>query len=127
MKIRHMHVYMGMAFSILLFAGCSAWGPSTKGEAQFDGSAVESQSKTLGGVYKDVDSNGSIKPHPLEAGTGGRTDGVVIGGGPVDMPNIRTGQMEIKGTANQTPRLKIGETTYPSKSDGKSSSDDVAK
>ncbi|MGC4098595.1 MAG: hypothetical protein QM706_15895 [Nitrospira sp.] len=119
MTIRQTCAYVLMASGMMAFAGCSAWGPSSKGEAQLERSAVEGQSKSLAGVYEDVDLNGSIKSHPLEVGTGGRTDGVVIGGGPVDMPNIRTGQMETKGTANQTPKLKIGEKTMTPGSDSK--------
>ena len=119
MKIWYMGACIMFGCGLFSFGGCSAWGPSSKGETQFENSAVEGQSKSLAGMYEDVDSNGSIKSHPLEVGTGGRTDGVVIGGGPVDMPNIRTGQMEIKGTANQTPKLKIGEKTMTPESDSK--------
>jgi hypothetical protein len=119
MTIRQTCAYVLMASGMIAFAGCSAWGPSTKGEAQLDNRAVEGQSKSLAGVYEDVDSNGSIKSHPLEVGTEGQNNGVEIGGGPVDMPNIRTGQIETKGSANQTPRLKIGEKTMTPGSNSK--------
>ncbi len=48
---------------ILLFAGCAFVNDEPRGVAQFD-SALESKSKTLAGVYSDIGSNGSIKPHP---------------------------------------------------------------
>ena len=106
-----------MASGMFLFAGCSAWGPSTKGTAQFDSSDVEGQSKSLAGVYQDVQSNGSIKPHLQTAGVEGRVNGLVILGGPADMPNVKTGQNEIKGTADQTPKVRIGDSIFPPKSE----------
>ena len=119
MTIRHTCVGLVLASGMFSFAGCSAWGPSTKGEAQFDSSTVEGQSKSLAGVYEDVGLNGSIKPHPLEVGTEGRNKGVDIGGGPVDMSDMRMSQNEIKVFTNQPPRLKSGEKTFPSGSDSK--------
>lgn len=120
MTIRQTCVYVLMASGMITFAGCSAWGPSTKGEAQLDNSAVEGQSKSLAGVYKDVDSNGSIKPHPLEVGTDGRTDGVITLGGPAEVPNIKTGKIEQKGgTGDKTPKVRMGDQTFPSGSDSK--------
>lgn len=126
MKTKPTFAHMGMACSILVFAGCSLWGPSSKGEPE-SLSGPESQHKALAGVYEDVDSNGSIKSHPLEVGTEGRNKGVDIGGGPVDLSDMRMSQNEIKGFTNQTPRSKTGETSYPSKSQGKGSPDDSAK
>lgn len=126
MKTTHTYGYMGMACSMLLLAGCSLWGPSSKGEPE-SLSGPESQHKALAGVYEDVDSNGSIKSHPLEVGTEGRNKGVDIGGGPVDLSDMRMSQNEIKGFTNQTPRSKIGEAPYPAKSQGKGSPDDGAK
>ena len=113
--------------AILSFAGCSAWGPSTKGEAQFKSGAVEGQSKSLAGVYEDVDSNGSIKPHPETIGVEGRVNGLVILGGPADMPNVKTGQNEIKGTADKTPKMRIGDTTFPPKSERRGPQDDTER
>ena len=113
MKIWYRCAYLGMACSILSFGGCSAWGPSLKGEPE-SLSALENQHKSLAGVYGDVRSDGSIKPHPQTVGVEGRVDGLVILGGPADMPNIKTGQNEITGAADQTPEVRIGDTTYPS-------------
>ena len=110
---------MVMASGLFSIAGCSAWGPSTKGNAQFDSSAVEGQSKSLAGAYKDVGSNGSIQPHPETIGVEGRVNGLLIIGGPADVPNIKTGENEIKGSANQTPKARIGNTTIPSGADSK--------
>jgi hypothetical protein len=62
MIIRQMCVYVVMS-GILLFAGCAFVNYEPRDGAQFD-SALESQSKTLAGSYKDIGSNGSIKPHP---------------------------------------------------------------
>ena len=126
MKIKHTCGSMGMACSILVFAGCSLWGSSSKGEPE-SLSKLESQHNTLAGVYKDVDPNGSIKPHSLQVGTEGRTNDVVIGGEAVYLHNMRTGHNDMKGGANQTPRLKIGETSFLAKFEGKGSPDAVAK
>ena len=127
MNIRHICTYMVMATGMLIFAGCSAWGPSTKGTAQFQSSDVEGQSKSLAGVYQDVQSNGSIKPHLQTSGVEGRINGLVILGGPADMPNIKTGENEIKGTANQKPKVKIGDKTFPSGPDNTDSSKGFGK
>jgi hypothetical protein len=63
MIIRQTCVYMVMVSGILLFSGCAFVNYEPRDEAQFN-SALESQSKTLAGSYKDIGSNGSIKPHP---------------------------------------------------------------
>jgi len=94
------------ASGILSFAGCSLWGPESKGEAQFD-STAGSPSKSLAGMYSDLGSNGSIKPHPestykMNQESQGRSSGVVILGGPADMPDMRTGDTTIKGTTGGT-------------------------
>lgn len=60
MKTTQSYGYMGMACSILLFTGCSVWGPSSKGEPE-SLRGPDSQHNTLTGVYKDVDSNGGRK------------------------------------------------------------------
>jgi hypothetical protein len=63
MIIRQTCVYVVMVSGILLFAGCAFVNYEPHDGTQFD-SALESQSKTLAGSYKDIGSNGSIKPHP---------------------------------------------------------------
>jgi hypothetical protein len=127
MKVKHIYKCLGMACSIVSFAGCSAWGPSTKGEAQFNQNSLEGQSKSLAGVYPDVGSDGSIKPHSDLVGTEGRVDGLIILGGPADMPNIKTGQNELKESANQTPKLRMRDKTFPSGSDNTGSSKGFGK
>ena len=77
---------------------------------------MDGQSKSLAGAYQDVQSNGSLKPHIQKAGVEGRVTGLVILSGPADMPNIKTGENEIKGSANQTPKVTIGDQTFPSDS-----------
>ena len=59
MTIHQTCSYLVLVSVILSFAGCSAWGPSTKGAAQFDQGSLEGQSKSLAGVYRDVGSDGS--------------------------------------------------------------------
>jgi hypothetical protein len=119
-------VYIIMASGIFSFAGCSAWGPSTKGEPE-SLSALESQHKSLAGVYRDVGSDGAIKLHSDLVGTEGRVDGLIILGGPADMPNIKTGQNELKESANQTPKLRMRDKTFPSGSDNTGSSKGFGK
>ena len=68
-----------------------------------------------------------IKPHSDLVGTDGRINGLIILGGPADMPNIKTGQNEIKGTANQTPTVKMGDKTFPSGSENTDSSKGFGK
>ena len=63
MMMRQTCVYMVMVSGILLFAGCAFVNYEPHEGAQFD-STLESQSTTLAGSYKDIGSNGSIKPHP---------------------------------------------------------------
>ena len=63
MIIRQTCAYMVMVSGILLFAGCAFVNYGAHDEAQFD-SALQSQSTTLAGSYKDIGSNGSIEPHP---------------------------------------------------------------
>lgn len=127
MKVMDIYKCVGMACSILSFAGCSAWGPSTKGDAQFNQSSVQGQSKSLAGVYRDVGSDGSIQPHSDVLGTDGQINGLIILGGPADMPNIKTGQNEIKGSADQTPKVRMGDKTFPSGSENTDSSKGFGK
>ncbi len=119
MNTRDISTYMVIANCMISFPGCSAWGPSIKGTAQFTSNDVEGQSKSLAGVYEDVQPNGSLKPHVQKAGVEGRVNGLIILGGPADMPNIKTGGSEIKGSANETPKVTIGDQTFPSGSNSK--------
>jgi hypothetical protein len=119
MKIRHTCACVLAASGILSFAGCSLWGPESRGEAQSE-STLEGQSKSLAGVYRDIGSDGSIKPHLESVGTDGRIDGLIILGGSADIPDIKTGRSTIKGSMGQTtPKVKMGETTFPSESSSK--------
>jgi hypothetical protein len=109
MKSKHVCTGILMASGILSFAGCSLWGPESTGEAQFD-HTLESESKSLAGVYRDIGSDGSIQPHPESSNR--RTqepqdgaDGLIMLGSPVDMPDVKTGTSTIEGS--------IGGTTAP--------------
>jgi hypothetical protein len=94
MKIRRTCVYMVMVSGILLFAGCAFLADRPQGEAQPDSTTLATQSKSLAGSYRDVGSDGSIKPHPhpsynMSQEPESRTDGTMTLGAPVDMPNMR--------------------------------------
>ena len=110
-----------MASAMLSFAGCSLWGPNSKGKAQFESTEL-SPSMSLAGAYSDIGSDGSIKPHPestyqMNQDSQGRATGVIILGGPADMPNMRTGNSTIKGaTGGTTSRPEFG----PKSTDGAS-------
>lgn len=127
MTIRHTCVGLVLASGVLAFSGCSAWGPESRSESHFDASSVEGQSNSLAGLYRDIGSDGSIQPHPESVGVEGQVNGLVILGGPADIPNMKTGKNEIKGSADKTPKLRIGDITYPSDSDRRSSPGDVWK
>ena len=129
MTIRPACVYVVMVNTMFSFAGCSLWGPESRGAAQFDSSTLEGQSKSLAGVYRDIGTDGSIQPHPRSAGTGGgRIDDPIILGGPAYMPNIQTGTMELKGSKGPTtPTVRMGEKTFPSGSDKTGSPGGVGK
>ena len=64
MIIRQTCVYMVMVSGILLFAGCAFLADRPQGEAQPDSTTLATQSKSLAGSYRDLGSDGSIKPHP---------------------------------------------------------------
>ena len=94
MIIRQTCVYMVMVSGILLFAGCAFLADRPQGEAQLDSTTLATQSKSLAGSYRDVGSDGSIKPHPqpsykMSQEPESRTDGSITLGAPVDMPNMR--------------------------------------
>ena len=82
-----------MVSGILLFAGCAFMNDEPR-EAQFD-SALGSQSKTLAGSYKDIGSNGSIKPRPessykMSQEPQSQPIGEIILGGPAEVPDMTT-------------------------------------
>lgn len=87
-------VYMVMVSGILPLAGCYIMADRPQGEARPDSGTLGSQSKSLAGVYRDIGSDGSIKPHPqpsynMSQEPQTRTDGVITLGAPVDMPSIK--------------------------------------
>ena len=94
MIIRQACVYMVMMTGIFLFAGCAFLADKPQGVAQLDSTTLATQSKSLAGSYRDVGSDGSIKPHPhpsynVSQEPESQTDGAITLGGPVDMPSIR--------------------------------------
>ncbi len=112
MKIRHTCISLCMASGLLFNAGCSLMIDQSKGEPQSP-SALESQSKSLAGVYAHLESNGSIKPHPLFVGTAGQMNGHIILGGTADVLDIRTGTTTIKGSMGKAlGTVRMGETTF---------------
>jgi hypothetical protein len=106
MIIRQTCVYVVMLSGILLFAGCAFLADKPQGGAQFD-STLGSQSKSLAGSYRDIGSDGSIKPHPessykMSQEPQSRTEGAITLGKPGDMPDLKTGG--IRSTGGTTPR-----------------------
>ena len=94
MIIRPTCVFMAMMSGILLFAGCAFLADRPQGEAQPDSTTLATQSKSLAGSYRDVGSDGSIKPHPhpsynMSQEPESRTGDTITLGGPADMPNMR--------------------------------------
>ena len=119
MMIRQTCVYMVMASGIFLSAGCSFMADEPKGEVQFD-STPESRPKSLAGSYRDIGSDGSIKPHPessykMRQEPQGRTNDVIILGGPAPIPDLKTGKTTIKGsTGGTTPHPgSVSDSTGP--------------
>ena len=105
MRIRQACIYMSLTSAILSFAGCSAWGPESKGDAQIQSTVGR---KSLAGMYSDVGSDGSIKPHPESSMTqpkGGHATGQIMLNEPVDMPDIRTGKPIKRATERARPEL----------------------
>lgn len=127
MKINLTLVDVVMTSGVFFFCGCSllADGPTTG--AQFD-RISGSETKSIAGSYRDVGTDGSIKPHSKSSGVGGRIDGMIMLGGPAEVPDIKSGKMTIKGSMGEkTPTVRMGETTFPSGSGSKNtgSSNDV--
>lgn len=94
MIIRQTCVYVVLVSGILLFAGCAFLADRPQGEAQSDSTTLATQSKSLAGSYRDIGSDGSIKPHPapsynMSQEPESRTDGTITLSAPVDMPNMR--------------------------------------
>jgi hypothetical protein len=119
MIIRQTCVNMVMVSGILLFAGCAFLADKPQGETQFD-STMGSQSKSLAGSYRDIGSDGSIKPHPqpsykMSQEPQSQTDGEIILGKPVDMPDLKTGGIK-RSTGETTPRSGSGSKSIGSSS-----------
>lgn len=96
-----MYVRFVMASGIVLIAGCSLWTGEADRGFQLK-NIPQLHSKSLAGSYGDVGPDGSIKPHPIILGTGGRITGVIKAGGPAPIPDLRTGEMVIKGGSGGT-------------------------
>lgn len=87
-------------FAIFFFVGCSAWDGGYKGGAPPN--VEDMQGKSITGVYRDLGLDGSIKFHPVRMGIGGQTTGIIKVGGPAPIPDLRTGEMVIKGGSNNS-------------------------
>jgi hypothetical protein len=101
MKRGQISISMVMASGILAFAGCSLMVDEPKGTAHIE-STPERQTKTLAGSYKDIGSDGSIKPHSPSAGTGGRIFGTIELAAPTDGLDHKTGKPALGGTDGGT-------------------------
>ncbi|UVT20332.1 MAG: hypothetical protein H8K03_21615 [Nitrospira sp.] len=107
-----------MGTGILLTMGCSLMIDQPNGDIPSE-RELRSESKSLAGVYTDVDSNGTIKPHAETVGEGGTINGLIILGGPSDMPDIKAGGMKLKTPKETTPSVRMGDTTFSSESSSK--------
>ena len=92
--------YLGVATALFWLVGCSAWsGRQDTGLPV--ASTPDMQSKNIAGLYADVGPDGGIKPHPNSSDKvfpdpkSRRTGGTITLGGPMPMPNIKTGEMEM--------------------------------
>jgi hypothetical protein len=106
MRCRQTLDCMVMASGILFLAGCSFLADEPKKGVQVE-STVENQSKSLTGSYRDIGPDGSIKPHPepsykMRQEPQGRTNGVIILGGPVAMPELKMDSIPMKGATGGT-------------------------
>ncbi len=115
MTIRIACAYLIMASGILFATSCSLMIDQPKGGVPSE-SGLRSESKSLAGVYTDLDSNGSIKPHPQVVGEGGRINGLIILSAPADMLDIKTGAVKLKESTDTTPTVRMGESTFRSRS-----------
>lgn len=120
MKISLTLVNVVMTSGLFIFCGCSLMVDEPKTGAQFERMSV-SETKSIAGIYPDVGTDGSIKPHPKSSGVGGRISGVIMLGGPAEVPDMKAGRITIKGSmGDKTPTVRMGETTFPSGSDSNS-------
>jgi len=120
MKIPLTLVNVAMTSGVFFFYGCSLMVDEPKTGTRFDRMSGN-ETKSIAGLYRDVGTDGSIKPHPQSSGAGGRISGVIMLGGPAEVPDIKTGRMTIKGSMGEkTPTVRMGETTFPSGSDSNS-------
>ena len=114
MIIRQTCVYLVMVSGILSFAGCYILADRPQGEAQLDSTTLGTQSKSLAGSYRDVGSNGSIKPHPqpsygMSQEPQSQTTGeMTLGAGIIDAPDKRisdinksTGPLPLSGSGSK--------------------------
>jgi hypothetical protein len=107
MIIRHTYIYAVMVSGMLLFGGCAFKNYEARDEIPSD-STLKSQSSTLAGSYKDIGSNGSIKPHPESSyktsqESQSQTEGVIVLGGEAkELPDLRTGTMK-RESGRKTP------------------------
>ncbi len=113
-------VYMVMVSGILLLAGCSFLADKPQENVQVDSRTLASQSKSLAGSYRDIGSDGSIKPHPapsykMSEEPQSRTDGAITLGGPADIPDVKTGTIK-RSTGGTTPRSSSGSNSTGSSS-----------
>jgi hypothetical protein len=115
MIIGQICAYVVMLSGILLVAGCALMNYEPRDGAQSD-SGLEGQSKTLAGSYKDVGSNGSIKPHPESSDKEpqSRTTGAIILGGPAEIPDMTTLTIKKTGKPGGT---KAGSGSGPNSKD----------
>ncbi len=111
MIIRQICTYVTMASGLLFTTGCSLMIDQPKGDIPSE-SGLRSELRSLAGVYTDIDSNGSIKPHPELVGEGGRINGLIILNSPADVLNIKTGAVKHKESTDTTPTVRMGETTF---------------
>jgi hypothetical protein len=119
MMMRQTCVPIVTASGILLLASCSFLADKPKEEAQFD-NTLRSQSTSLAGSYRDIGSDGSIKPHPessykMTHEPQSRTDGAITLGGPADIPDLKTSTTK-KATGGTTPHSGLGSNSTGSSS-----------
>ena len=99
MIMRQACVYMVMVSGIFLFSSCAFLTDKPQGEAQPNSTTLGTQTKNLAGSYRDVGSDGSIKPHPQPSYNASqepesRTGGVINLGGPTEIPDLKTGTVK---------------------------------
>jgi hypothetical protein len=96
MIIRHTSFSVMIVSGMLLFGGCAFVHHEPRNNAPID----RSQSTTLAGSYKDIGSDGSIKPHPDSSYEMSRdpqrqtTGSIILGGEEKELPDLRTGTMK---------------------------------